>query len=112
MKKIQDIMYQGAFIVRKEESLRAALNDLKTLENNKLQRPSRSETSKVALLLSAEHALTVAKAVALAALTRRESRGGHYRIDFPAKDGKCLKWVLIHKSEGGMTYSTEPVGLR
>ena len=109
MRKIQDVMYQGVFIARKEESLRTALNDLKTLENNELERLSRSETSKLALLLSAEHALTVAKAVTLAALTRRESRGGHYRVDFPAKDGKWLKWILIRKSEGEMTYSTEPV---
>jgi fumarate reductase (CoM/CoB) subunit A len=110
MRKIRDTMYQGVFIVRREDGLRAALNELRNLEKNELPRLSRSETSGLALLLCAEHALTVAKTVALAALTRRESRGGHYRIDFPAKDDKWLKWVFIHKSEGDMTCSTEPVG--
>jgi succinate dehydrogenase / fumarate reductase flavoprotein subunit len=36
--------------------------------------------------LELRHMLTVAEAIARAALERRESRGGHYREDFPDKD--------------------------
>lgn len=36
--------------------------------------------------LELPHMLTVAEAIARAALERRESRGGHYREDFPDKD--------------------------
>jgi len=38
------------------------------------------------LLLPALAAMTVALLVARAALWREESRGGHYRVDFPERD--------------------------
>jgi L-aspartate oxidase len=36
--------------------------------------------------------ITVARLVARAALRRQESRGGHYRADFPARDD--LHWKV------------------
>jgi L-aspartate oxidase len=42
------------------------------------------------------HAVTVAWLVARGALDRQESRGGHARADFPARDD--LHW-MVHASE-------------
>jgi len=45
-----------------------------------------------------------------AGLMRTESRGWHYREDYPSRDDQnWLKWVIIRKEAGKMVLSTEPV---
>ena len=47
-----------------------------------------------------------------AALMRSESRGFHFREDFPDQDDKnWLKWIIIKDDEGDMKLSTQPVPL-
>jgi L-aspartate oxidase len=41
------------------------------------------------------HSITVARLIARAALRRRESRGGHFRADFPERDDVGWKVHLV-----------------
>jgi L-aspartate oxidase len=53
---------------------------------------------------------TVATAISLAALTREETRGSHWREDFPEANDSWLKRVLIKSdSTGKLSVSYEPV---
>ena len=55
--------------------------------------------------------LTVAEAITRSALERRESRGGHFRDDFPAKDKAMAGFniVLRQGTDGHMGITRMPI---
>jgi succinate dehydrogenase / fumarate reductase flavoprotein subunit len=54
--------------------------------------------------------LTVAEAVAMSALAREESRGGHTRDDFPKPDAAWgRKNVVVRRRDGQTRLTTEPL---
>jgi len=55
--------------------------------------------------------LTIAEAITRCALERRESRGGHFRDDYPSKDaGYSTFNIVIRKAnDGSMQLSREPI---
>jgi succinate dehydrogenase / fumarate reductase flavoprotein subunit len=61
--------------------------------------------------LDLENLLTVSEAIARAAIERKESRGAHFREDFPGKDPAWGKTTLVlRKGKGGeMELHREPI---
>ncbi len=55
--------------------------------------------------------LSVSEAIARAAIERKESRGGHFRDDFPDKDPAYAKFNIVIKQgpDGAMQLSREPI---
>ena len=62
-------------------------------------------------MLDLHNLLTVSEAIARAALERKESRGAHFRADFPDKDPALgrVNLIVARGASGEMTVRREPV---
>ena len=63
-------------------------------------------------VLELEGMVRIAESVGLSALYRRESRGSHFRTDFPKRDdASFLKHTITSVRNGGLLISYSPVRL-
>ena len=51
--------------------------------------------------LEVQMAINVAEMIIRAAMERKESRGAHYRTDYPIEDPRWLKSVIVSESDTG-----------
>jgi L-aspartate oxidase len=79
LEKLQDIMWNQVGILRGGKELRAAVENIGSLSLPRTEKDSRNERELHNLHL-------LAALVARSALAREESRGSHYRSDFPYRD--------------------------
>ncbi len=95
---LQEIMQNWVGIVRTEEELQRALEAIADLRH-RAERVgvggNREYNPGWHTALDLESLLTVSELVARAGLERRESRGGHFRDDFPGKDDNWAKVNLV-----------------
>ncbi|CAN5200509.1 L-aspartate oxidase [soil metagenome] len=69
-KRVKRVMWERVGILRDKESLKRALKEFEQISQSNLS-------------VSSRNFVTLAKLVTTAALWRQESRGGHFRTDFP-----------------------------
>jgi len=86
-KQIQDIMWKNCLVVRNSEGLRRSIDTLEEIQRVGLSDMSVEEHD-IFRGLAVPNFLAVGKLIAKAALLRRESRGSHYREDYPDLDEK------------------------
>jgi L-aspartate oxidase len=87
--QIQDLMWQDVGIVRTGAGLKRALQQLEQIA----PRIARPHTRRAC---EAQNLHLTGRLVARSALAREESRGAHYRIDFPAHDdARFLKHSVV-----------------
>lgn len=94
-KKLQDIMWNDVGIFRSEKTLSDAIEQIRKL---KLQFP-RSYKCLSREEYEFKNMLTVSMLIAYCALERKESRGAHYRIDFPNIQDEAVH-SFITREEG------------
>jgi len=84
------LMNEKAGLVRDGSSLQAALEEIRRLKQRysriHLKNSSRIYNYELTSYLEVGSLLNLAEIVATACLARTESRGAHYRADFPARD--------------------------
>ncbi len=94
--KLQKIMLRHVGLRRNEKGLRKAIEELKRQLPVYDSLLSKQEEFEFANLL------TCALLTAQAALIREESRGAHYREDFPERDDLVWKKHILHQREHGV----------
>jgi succinate dehydrogenase / fumarate reductase flavoprotein subunit len=111
---LQTMMQELVGIVRREDEMRRALDGLKTLRERARKvsvTGNREYNPGWHTALDLQNLLTVSEIVARAALERKESRGGHFRDDFPEKDPAYGKFNVVVKrgANGEMQVVREPI---
>lgn len=104
---IKDLMWRKAGIIRNKEGLEGALERIEGLTES-LQGICVKDYRELMKYLELENMLLLSEMVCRAALLRTESRGAHYRSDYPEEDNdRWLKNIQIRKL--GSAMSLEPV---
>jgi succinate dehydrogenase / fumarate reductase flavoprotein subunit len=112
--KLQDMMQALVGIVRTESEMDEALagiQELKEQAKNVQVHSHREYNPGWHTALDLTNLLTVAEAVTRCALERKESRGGHFRDDYPEKSAECGTYNnrIRMGSDGSMQLSREPL---
>jgi succinate dehydrogenase / fumarate reductase flavoprotein subunit len=112
--QLQDTMQDLVGIVRQEDEMRQALKRIRELEvasQAVTVDGNREYNAGWHTALDLHNLLTVSELVTRAALERKESRGAHFREDFPAKDEQAGKFnIVLRKGKDGESQLTsEPI---
>jgi succinate dehydrogenase / fumarate reductase flavoprotein subunit len=109
---LQNLLWERAGILRDEASLRAGLDDLETLRERVSDMdvgPITSDSFEFAVDLG--FMLTTAEVVLRGALQRTESRGAHYRTDYPDTDPDWRRNICFERADvGSISTRTRTVG--
>ena len=94
-KRVKRVMWERVGILRDKDSLKRALAEFEQIEQANLS-------------VSSRNFVTLAILVAKAALWREESRGGHFRTDFPERHDALWDKHSIQK-KGAEISSSEKI---
>ena len=111
---LQETMQDLVGIVRVESEMQEALTCIQSLKQRSSRaavRGNREYNPGWHTALDLPNLLTVSEAIARSALARKESRGGHFRDDFPDKDPAfaAFNHVVRRSSDGEMQLSREQI---
>jgi succinate dehydrogenase / fumarate reductase flavoprotein subunit len=112
--ELQDTMQDLVGIVRRQDEMERALERIQQLK-------ARAETVSIRgnrdynpgwhTALDLQNLLTVAEAVTISAMERKESRGGHFREDCPEKSAECSTFnQVVSREEDGSAWGRMKLG--
>ncbi|RKW70586.1 succinate dehydrogenase flavoprotein subunit [Galactobacter caseinivorans] len=120
-KDLQDTMDLNMQVFRSGDTIAEALKDIESLreryKNIGIQDKGKRFNLDLLEAIELGFLLDLAEVMTVSALHRQESRGGHYREDFPDRDdANFMKHTMIYKDEDavtegikGMRFDTKPV---
>jgi fumarate reductase (CoM/CoB) subunit A len=100
--ELMEVMWEKVAIIRNENGLKSALkkiDELKCKSRNMQVPEGRGFNKNLLDALEIENMLTVASLVTQSALLRRESRGSHYREDYPERDERWNRSIVLNKNK-------------
>lgn len=112
--ELRDGMMDNAGVVRTAESLNKMRDKLVELQdrykNMRIMDKGHTFNTELMEVIELGYLLDCAQATVVGALARQESRGAHYREDYPDRDDKnFLKHTLAYKSDGKINLKYKPV---
>lgn len=113
-RELRRTMDNNLYIFRDEKGIKEGLRKIRELKDKfskvVVTDKELSYNSDLQYVLETENLLLVSEVVAYSALNRRESRGGHYRLDYPKRDDdNYLKHTLVYLTRDGLVLDYIPV---
>ncbi len=112
-RELQETMQRNVGIFRTDSELRVALNDvLRLRERAKRVRAAGSQVYNPGwhACFDVQNMLTLAEAIVRCAIERTESRGGHWRLDYPKTDPNWgTKNLIVREETGEMRIGAAPI---
>jgi succinate dehydrogenase / fumarate reductase, flavoprotein subunit len=121
LKEIQEVMKDNAGIIRDGTKLQKGLQRIleikeKFYSKDTILKEFKIDNENIVLTFEVKSSLVVCEAIIKCAIMRQESRGAHYRSDYPKLDNKkwkvniyCTKKDRQVEGNGDMVLFTEPV---
>jgi succinate dehydrogenase / fumarate reductase, flavoprotein subunit len=111
---LQEVMQDNVNIVREQSQMEKALGEIEKLEARAAKvgvKGNREYNPGWHTALDLRNLLTVSEAITRCALERKESRGGHFRDDYPDKDAAygTFNFVIRKGADGRMELSRQPI---
>nr|WP_319373605.1 fumarate reductase (CoM/CoB) subunit TfrA [uncultured Methanobacterium sp.] len=101
-KELQEVMWNNVAIIRREKDLKSALKEIVAIKD-KMERmivpDGRGYNQHLLDALELENMVLIAELVTKSALIREESRGAHYRADYPDRKGEWKKSIVLNKDK-------------
>jgi len=112
--ELGQLMSLNLGLVRTHESMSAAISALTALTHRAasvtVQDKGQVFNTDLVQAFELQSLLDVAETIVVSALARKESRGAHYRSDFPVRDDQqWLRHSLIRRTPEGTAFAYEPV---
>lgn len=106
-REMQNTMGRYAYVFRHGDGLKEGLNRIRELRKlfgtGRVADKSREYNQNLIHVLELDFMLEIAEVVLTAALARTESRGAHYRLDYPKRDDEnWLKHTIISRTKEGL----------
>jgi succinate dehydrogenase / fumarate reductase flavoprotein subunit len=113
-KKMQSVMMDYGSVFRNEEGLKKGIEEIQTLKERyhdiAILNKGKAFNYELMEVIELGHQLNLSEVILLSALHRRESRGAHYREDFPSRaDRYFLKHTLVFQTPKGPEVRYKPV---
>ena len=113
-KKIQTLMMERGSVFRNEEGLKSGIEEIQSLKehckNIGVKDKRKAFNFEWMEAMELNHQLGLSEVILVSALHRRESRGAHYREDFPGRaDQYFLKHTLAFQTPKGPEIRYKPV---
>ena len=112
--EMKKVMTENCGVFRDESRLKICIETIKNLKERykrgKITDKGKLFNTEIYEVLELGNMLGMAEIIAVGAINRRESRGGHSRTDYPKRDDEnFLKHSLIYSTDSGVEVKYKPV---
>jgi succinate dehydrogenase / fumarate reductase flavoprotein subunit len=113
-KRMQEVMMEYGSVFRNEEGLKRGIEEIRSLRdryrNIEVMNKGKGFNFELMEAIELGHQLFLSEVILVSALHRKESRGAHFREDFPQRaDGDYLKHSLVFQTPKGPEVRYKPV---